>query len=218
MSEKQASPRPGEGFRGLFGRPQGLLGWLAGWAMAGGNAEMNRFAVDMLEVQKSERVLEVGFGPGVALGEIARVIGNGFAAGIERSPTMVRQASGRLRQRIGQGYVELKEGTAESVPYSDASFDRVLSVNTIYFWPDPRPELREMRRVLRPGGVLVLCFRGAVDEQDVLRIHGMPGSPSVVQLGEWVRGCGFDGLRTRTRELRRGWRTITAVALAAEAV
>jgi SAM-dependent methyltransferase len=83
-------------------------------------------------------------------------------------------------------------GSSAALPYGDAVFDRVLALNTIYFWPDPRVDLKEIRRVLRSSGRAVL---GAVapwstEGRDVFR-HGF-GLYDERQLSAMLMEAGFD--------------------------
>jgi ubiquinone/menaquinone biosynthesis C-methylase UbiE len=186
--------------------------------MERGNAAMNALAVKALEVQPDDQVLEIGFGPGAALAEIARLAPRGFAAGIDPSEAMISYASRKLRNEIAADRVELKLGSASSIPYEDGRFDRVLTVNTIYFWDQTDSALRELRRVMQRGGRFVLVFRATPDEAGVLRVRGMTGRPSVNDVLGWTAAAGFANLRTRTRETRLVLSRVTAVALLGEAV
>jgi len=206
--------------RGRFGWidcPRGRFGWIAGKIMEWGNADMNALAVEALEVQPDDQVLEIGFGPGAALAEIARLAPRGFAAGIDPSEAMISQASRKLRNGIAAERVELKLGTASSIPYEDGRFDRVLTVNTIYFWDQTDSALREIRRVMQRGGRFVLVFRGTPDEAGALRVRGMAGRPSLDDVLGWMAAASFANLRTRTRETRLVLSRVTAVALLGEA-
>ncbi len=80
-----------------FHRPRGAAGWLAGREMAlrPSNRQRNRWAVALLDVGPTDRVLEIGFGPGIAIREAARRATRGRVAGIDHSPEMVRQATRR---------------------------------------------------------------------------------------------------------------------------
>ena len=217
------SARPPSQFRcprdrfGWIDCPRGRFGWIAGKIMEWGNAAMNALAVEALEVQPDDQVLEIGFGPGAALAEIARLAPRGFAAGIDPSEAMISQASRKLRNGIAAERVELKLGTASSIPYEDGRFDRVLTVNTIYFWDQTDSALREIRRVMQRGGRFVLVFRGTPDEAGALRVRAMAGRPSLDDVLGWMAAAGFANLRTRTRETRLVLSRVTAVALLGEA-
>jgi len=76
----------------------------------------------------------------------------GRIAGVDYSRAMVAAASRRNRRAIRDGRVELQYGEAAHLPFVDAAFDKAYGIHTIYFWPDAPAGLKELRRVLRPGG------------------------------------------------------------------
>jgi ubiquinone/menaquinone biosynthesis C-methylase UbiE len=139
-----------------FRRPTGLLGRLAGWIMANrpSNIERNRWTVDLLNVQPADHVLEIGFGPGLAIAQVARLAPQGRLVGIDHSPLMIERASRRNRSAIQAGLVELRMGGFELLPQLGELFDKVYSVNVLQFLPERTPVLRAIRSVLKPGGVL----------------------------------------------------------------
>lgn len=141
-----------------FGRPRGLLGRLGGWLMARSNAKLAREVIRRLEVAPTDLVLEIGFGPGAAIERLAERAARGAVVGIDPSQVMLAQASRRNAGAIRAGRVELLHGTAGRLPFDDASFDRALVVNSLHVWPDSLGGLREVRRVLRPGGRLGVGF------------------------------------------------------------
>jgi ubiquinone/menaquinone biosynthesis C-methylase UbiE len=99
----------------------------------------------------NERVLDVGCGTGVLLGRILERYPGSQVTGVDLSPAMVAQA----RRRLPQG-VPLAVADAEALPFPAHRFDMVVSVSSFHFWPAPRLALAELRRVLRPGGRLVV--------------------------------------------------------------
>jgi protein-L-isoaspartate O-methyltransferase len=84
-----------------FHHPTGLGGHLAGWIMSRrpSNVARNRWAVQLLEVQPSERVIELGCGPGVAVAALATRAVRGLVVGVDHSQVMIRQARRRNRPR-----------------------------------------------------------------------------------------------------------------------
>lgn len=147
------------GWKAQFACPHGRLGWLAGHLMAIKNAGMNRFAVEILDVQPEDQVLEIGFGHGHAIQMIAEHAINGFTAGIDISDVMVRQAAKRNQQLVVSGNIELGQASVANIPYEYARFNKVLAVNNYQFWPNAEHNLTEIQRVLCANGLLVLCFR-----------------------------------------------------------
>ena len=139
---------------GQFHRPHGFGGRAAGWVMAkrGSNRERNIWAVGLLDVQPHDRVLEIGFGPGIAIQELARQATSGLVVGVDHSEVMVRQAQKRNAAAVRAGRVDLRLGSAEALPGFDEPFDKILAVNSLMFWDDPVARLKELHDLLRPGG------------------------------------------------------------------
>src|SRR5262249_34968328 len=126
--------------------------------MARETAALNERAVALLALQPTDRVLEVGFGHGRTIARIASAVAEGHVAGIDVSDTMTKVATRRNRTAVEAGRVELATADAAALPFDAGAFDKVLSVHTLYFWRDPAACLREIRRALRHGGVIVLGF------------------------------------------------------------
>jgi ubiquinone/menaquinone biosynthesis C-methylase UbiE len=142
----------------MFGRPTGVLGRIGGLILARFNRGFAEEIVTLLDVHAAERVLEVGFGPGVAIELLAGAASVGKVVGIDPSKEMVEQASARNAAAIGTGTVDLRQGSVASMPFEDDSFDTALAINSMQVWPDKPAGLREIRRVLTGGGRLALGF------------------------------------------------------------
>jgi SAM-dependent methyltransferase len=140
------------------GRPRGATGRVIGWIFAhrASNRQRNRWAVRLLDVQPTDRVLEVGFGPGVAVSELALRATRGQVYGIDHSQVMVRQASRRNAAAIRTGRVHLTCTSVDRLPSFGEPLDAILAVNTVAFWPDPLQRLQNLRRLLRPAGRIAL--------------------------------------------------------------
>ena len=148
-----------------LGHPSGWRGRALGQLMRVANRLPNRLALDALALEAGDTVLELGFGPGEAL---AAMVQGGCRAiyGIDRSAAMIEQATRRNRAAVAAGRIRLCEGDFASLPYPDASFDKVLAVNVVYFWHHAAEVISEIRRVLRPGGSLVIyaTHSGSLDK------------------------------------------------------
>ena len=142
----------------MFGCPQGILGRLGGIIMARSNQQCAVWVIGLLDIQPHDRVLEVGFGPGVGIQLLARAASAGYVAGVDSSEAMVAQATARNAQAIERGRVDVRHGSVERLPFVDLSFDKALAINSMQVWPDAGAGLREMRRVLKSGGSIALGF------------------------------------------------------------
>jgi ubiquinone/menaquinone biosynthesis C-methylase UbiE len=160
------------------------------------NRQRNRWVVSLLGVQPADRVLEIGFGPGLAVAELVRA-GAGHVDGVDHSGVMLRQASRRNAAAIRAGRVTLINAPADRLPPAlDGPFDAILAVNSLGFWPAPAERLAELRRRLAPGG------RIAVASQP--RCPGATAGTSRAAADEienLLRGAGFTHPRTETLPL-----------------
>jgi ubiquinone/menaquinone biosynthesis C-methylase UbiE len=118
----------------------------------------NGWTVSLLEAQPNDRILEVGFGAGVAIGALAQIVTQGKVVGVDYSKTMVRAAGWRNARAVRSGRIELHQAEAAKLPFEADSFDKAFSIHSIYFWPQPLKALREIRRVLKPGGMLIMTI------------------------------------------------------------
>jgi SAM-dependent methyltransferase len=157
--------------RAQFGRPTGIWGRAAGLLMAhrASNRRRNVWAVSLLD----DRVLEVGFGPGLAIRELSRIAVDGYVCGIDHSELMLRSASRRNADGVGRGVVDLRLGSVDELPAFDAPFDKILAVNATLFWSEPVARLAELRQLLRPGGLIAVAHQPrdprATDETSAAR-------------------------------------------------
>lgn len=144
-----------------FMKPKGLLGNLAGYIMAHrpSNRERIFWTISLLNIKPDDRILEIGFGPGVAIEQISKIITNGFVAGIDHSKVMVSQARKRNREGIHQGKVEIMPGSAADIPHFGQPFDKIFAINAFQFWNGPDEILKKLRKLLKPGGIIALTLQ-----------------------------------------------------------
>ena len=172
--------------------PSGLFGRLftARW-LDKANARMNQLTLERLAIKPEDRLLEVGSGGGDLLERILSTRQSEFVAGVDLSADMVRLVSRRLRSYIEAGKAEVGCGDIEALPYSDGEFTKLCSVNTLYFWRNPALALAECRRVLRPGGQILLCFNSREDlEAWPIHKHGFRVY-EVAEVENLLRAAGF---------------------------
>ena len=150
--------------RGPFGLPRGLPGHIAGRLMAS-NDDQHRELAELVVLRDRGSLCEVGFGPGVLLRLLrARFPDAGFC-GVDPSNLMLAQAT---RANVN-GEMDLRLGAVGDLPFEDDSFDVTVSVNTVQFWPDLTAGLREMARVTRPGGKVLIAWHGGSSPSRIQR-------------------------------------------------
>ena len=185
--------------RSQFGRPTGFWGRVVGWIMAlrSSNRRRNLWTVSLLDVQRRDRILEIGFGPGIAVKEISRLAVEGYVCGLDHSEEMLRQATRRNADAIRTGQVDLRLGSVDCLPLFAEPFDKVLAVNTIMFWGQTIDRLKELRCLMRPGGRIAITHQprgpGATDATAAARGEKM--AAALVQ-------AGFSEVRIQTMSLK----------------
>lgn len=112
-----------------------------------------------LELAPGERVLEVGFGPGVAIDAIVRSSQDVVVVGMDHSEVMLRQATSRNAAAVAAGRVHLHLASVEDPPAFDEPFHKIFAINSVGFWRDPVTRLESLRELLVPGGTLVLTVQ-----------------------------------------------------------
>jgi ubiquinone/menaquinone biosynthesis C-methylase UbiE len=152
--------------------------------------------VSLLDVQPAGQVLQIGFGPGVAVTELVRA-GAGHVYGTDHSAVMLRQASRRNAAAIRAGRVTLVNASVDQLPAAlDGPFDAILAVNSLGFWPAPAERLAELRRRLAPGGRIAIASQP--------RCHGATAGTSrsaADEIENLLRSAGFTHLSTETLPL-----------------
>ncbi len=145
-------------------KPSGIIGRIVGYLMDIYNREDNYWTVSLLHIGKTSKVLEIGFGTGLAIAEVAKLTTHGSVYGIDHSETMLKVAQKRNQRAIKSGRVNLQLGSAIALPFEDKYFDIVYSINCIYFWDPPIQGLAEIYRVLKPEGTVAITVRNKDDE------------------------------------------------------
>lgn len=171
------------------GHPSGVLGRFIGRAMVKDTAAANDRALDLLALDRSSTVLEVGYGQGRT---VAVMLERGHdVLGVEVSKTMVRQARARNRRAVDDERATLVRGDGRTLPFPDGAADAALAVHTLYFMPDPAVTVLDIARVLRPGSRLAIGARVGDDpmpawmDPDVYRI------PTIAAIRDLFERAGF---------------------------
>ena len=155
-------------------KPSGFFGrWVMSRIFDHGNAAINDFMKKQLLLQENDHVLEIGFGTGKLIFEMAKRVNTGLIEGIDLSDTMVAIAKKKNKKYIAEGKVIIRQGDFAETAYSDNRFDKICSANTIYFWPQPDNYIKNILRILKPGGKLILAF------VDKAQLESRPLSTSV---------------------------------------
>ena len=178
------------------------------------NARINQLTIESLNIQATDHVLDIGFGGGFTIPRMAALTPAGKVCGVDMSETMVRQAQARFSHLIVEGRVDVQLGDLARLSYADGTFDKVCTVNTVYFWPDPLQNLIEIRRVMKRGGRLVVSFRSR-EKMEAMKTL-LPGlrlyAPPEVQ--GLLEQAGFTQVRIERRDEDKRLDTVLAIGSA----
>lgn len=161
-----------------------------------------RWSLSQVVLNPGDRVLQVDCGAGRELSWLLERVPRGRVCGLDPSGDRVRRARARCRAVPGRRWKVLA-GRAEQIPSREGNFDLVIALDAVSRWPDPLAALSEIRRVLRPGGQLVLCESGG---------GFFPGRPvpETAALQGMLLQAGFLWSGVRTHPRHRDWRVLTA--------
>jgi len=180
-----------------FRQPAGWLGSLAGQIMAHrpSNIARNQWMIEQLGLQPGDRLLEIGYGPGLALEFALKKITDGLVVGIDHSEVMFRQASNRNKKAIMQGVAHLLVKDIERLPTFETHFNHICSANVAQFWRDPVAVLRHLRNYLAEDGRMTIMFmprnKAATSQQAYDKAEQITG---------WLAQAGYNNIQTASKE------------------
>ena len=145
--------------------PSGKLGVDVALGMNIMNEFISKTTYELLKINDDDCVLEIGIGNGKFIKDILDYASNVSYTGIDISETMITEAKKINRSLIETGYVDLFEANIEQIPVWSESFDKICTINTIYFWENPVDTLNELYRVLTQNGMLIISFRPFINGQ-----------------------------------------------------
>jgi SAM-dependent methyltransferase len=150
-------------------RPKGWAGRFLARGMNRSHAAMTDWILSQVSVRDCESLLDVGCGGGGALLKLSSLTSRAELHGIDYSKDSLGVAERTNRQLLDQGRLFLREANVSSLPFEDGRFDLALAINSHYFWPDLDRCLREIQRVLRAHGSIVVAggeyFGGKYDSR-----------------------------------------------------
>jgi ubiquinone/menaquinone biosynthesis C-methylase UbiE len=145
-------------------KPRGLMGRFTLWRMNASHSKLTDWGLGQIAVEKNAVILDVGCGGGKTVGKLAAMAQEGKVCGIDYSEASVA-ATAKLNARlIEAGRVEARLASVSQLPFSDGMFDLVTAVETHFWWPNLAEDMREVFRVVKPGGTLVVIaevYKGA---------------------------------------------------------
>ena len=191
--------------RGNPRKPQGEAGAEMLARMNRSHAEVTAWGISFLNLKPDDAVLDIGCGGGAALARMAETVTAGYLTGIDYSAVSVQAASAYNRDAVAAGRMEICSGSVEALPFADGSFDKIITVESFYFWPSPAENLREVRRVLKPGGIFLIVadIYGRDDlpqkTRDTIAEYGLY-NPEPETFRSLLEQAGFDAVQIHLKD------------------
>ena len=157
----------GIGVRNMDNQWRKPSGWLGRWLLRNMNKRhsgVTDWGLSHVSIPRDAAILDVGCGGGRTIAKLAAASGSGLVYGLDHSPESVRTASATNAGLVQSGRVAIREGSVSQLPYDAGTFELVAAVETHFFWPNLAADVREVLRVVKPGGTFVIIsevYRGA---------------------------------------------------------
>ena len=138
-------------------KPSGRFGKFVGRAMNFGHTGIRHWGLSHISIEPDANILDIGCGGGKTVKELAMSAPSGKVYGIDYSEDMVELSKKVNNALIKKGLVDIKHGTVSSLPFADTMFDIATAFEAYYFWPNLIDDLKEIKRVLKSGGIFLLA-------------------------------------------------------------
>ena len=110
------------------------------------------WTLDLMQPSADDTILDIGCGGGRALKRLSPLVPDGKLYGVDYSETAVECTREENSADVESGKLTVLHGSVSALPFEDNTFDKIFSIESYYFWPDLANDLKEIRRVLKPGG------------------------------------------------------------------
>ena len=193
----------------LVRKPMGWQGKLSLWLMNARHSSVTDWGLSHVQVEPHFTILDVGCGGGRTIDKLATLASAGCVSGIDISDQSVAVSRKTNAKWIAAGRVDIQQASVSKLPFTDAKFDLVTAVETHYYWPEPAADLREILRVLKPGGRLCLIaetYKGQTLDALLAPAMKLIGARylTIDQHKELLTEAGFSGVAIDV-ERRKGW-------------
>lgn len=149
-------------------KPEGLGGKIMVAMMNSGHSKLADWGMSFLGLSTDAAVLDCGCGGGANLCKLLKRCPNGTVTGIDYSSVSVEKSKKLNAKTISEGRCCVLEASVAALPFEDNKFDVVTAFETVYFWPGLPKCFQEVYRVLKPGGIFLICNEatGDTDKND----------------------------------------------------
>ena len=193
-------------------KPSGRMGRAVVTRMNFSHAALTDWGLEHVRIEPSFTILDVGCGGGRTIRQMAARATAGRVLGVDYSEASVEASREANRDAVADGRVEVQQGSVSRLPFADAMFDLVTAVETHYYWPDLANDAREILRVLKPGGTLLVIAEAYMGRYGWLfQLAMLPMRAKLMSADEhraWLETAGFTGVEVSEKR-GHGWICVT---------
>ena len=194
-------------------KPSRWVGRFFLWSMNHSHSALTDWGLGHARIGKRFTILDVGCGGGRTIQKLAAIAAEGTVFGVDYAAGSVDASRANNSRLVEAGRVEIRQASVSRLPFPDATFDLVTAVETHYYWPDPSRDLREVLRVLKPGGRVVLIAEsykaGRYDLGHGLAMKMLRAAHMTVdEHREWFASAGFSDVQVFEERGKR-WICVT---------
>lgn len=187
-------------------KPEGLDGKMMLNRMNNSHAAMAEWGFNHITIQEDDLSLDIGCGGGANVRTLLEKSIHGKVKGIDYSEVSVEESTKMNADAIKDGRCQIIQGDVMALPFSDASFDVITAFETVYFWPDISKAFEQVFRVLKDGGIFLICNESNGEDPEgekwLDEIEGMTIYNSD-QLRLLLQQAGFSNINIDKKE--NGW-------------
>ena len=191
-------------------KPVGFAGKIMVAMMNLGHTPMATWGLEFLHLSPDAKVLDCGCGGGASMKRLLKKCPQGIVKGIDYSPVSVEKTKKVNETAIAEGRCAVFQGSVEHMNFTDASFDVVTAFETVYFWPGLPKCFQEVYRVLKPGGIFLICNESNGDTDKDEKWTEIIGGMTIYsgdELKTFLENAGFCNVQIHKNKM--GWLCVT---------
>lgn len=186
-------------------KPQGEEGEQMLQRMNESHSAVTEWALGFLDFGEEDEVLDIGCGGGATLRRMSKRVPAGHLMGVDYSEVSVKLSLETNDEDIRSGKMEVLEASVEKLPFEEGRFDKIVTVESFYFWPSPAENLKEVLRTLKRGGTFLLVAdiyqkenMGKETLENIRRYQMF--NPTEGEFRELFEQAGFASVKIHTKE------------------
>jgi C_GCAxxG_C_C family probable redox protein len=197
-------------------KPRGKEGEEMLLRMNQSHSEVTDWALGFFDFKENDNVLDIGCGGGATLNKMSEKIAAGHLIGVDYSAVSVKMSTEYNREDIKNKKMEVIEASVELLPFKSGQFDKIVTVESFYFWPNHADNLKEVRRVLKKGGTFLIV--ADIYNKEGLSEHALENikkysmfNPTEEELKKMLEDAGFSNVKIHTKD-GESWICVEGVA------